>query len=79
MGQTKDVLAEDFVQSEMIKEIDKCMNVMKPVEREIAYLRFYEHLKYKDISRIVGLNMNTTKARIRQIKIKIKNHLRRYL
>lgn len=67
------------IRNEIHEKIDQCINSLNLMDREIAYLRFYENLKYREISKIVNLNMNSTKARIRLIKIKLRKDLRRVL
>ena len=64
------------ISNETQKRLNQCIHSLDQRDREIAYLRFYENLKYKEISKIVNLNMNATKARIRLIKIKIRKKLR---
>ena len=59
--------------------IDQIINSLSSRDKEIAFLRFYENLKYRDISQITGLNLNSTKARIRLIRLRLKKDIGRYL
>lgn len=65
-----------FFQEQMVKDIDEFTNLLKPTDREIFYLRFYENLGYKNISQIMDMNINTVKSRVHLIKIELKNKLR---
>ncbi len=65
------LLRDDFYQ-----EIDSFVNAMEPREREIFYLRFSEGIRYKAIADITGLNVNTVKSKIRNIKHKLKVHFK---
>ena len=59
--------------------IDQIINSLSSRDKEIAFLRFYENLKYRDISQITGLNLNSTKARIRLIRLRLKKDIGRDL
>ena len=67
------------IEEDIQEKIRICLDTFDPADREIAYLRFYENLKYREISSIVNLNLNATKARIRLIKIKLRKKIRKVL
>jgi len=67
------------IEKDIFKKIDFVIQSLDTQDREIAYLRFYENLKYREICAILNLDMNATKARIRLIKIKLQKKLRRVL
>jgi RNA polymerase sigma-70 factor (ECF subfamily) len=58
------------------EKIAACLALLSPQDREIAYLRFYEDLKYKKISTIMNISLDNVKVRIHLIKKKIINQLR---
>ncbi|MCK5005568.1 MAG: RNA polymerase sigma factor [Candidatus Aminicenantes bacterium] len=68
----EEILIEDNTRA----KIDQIINSMESIDREIAYLKFYEEIRYKDISRILKLNTNTVKSRVRLIKRKIREKLK---
>jgi RNA polymerase sigma-70 factor (ECF subfamily) len=68
---------ESFFQDTLLEEIDRFVNDLKLIDREIFYLRFFEGLKFKAVSKITGLNVNTIKSKIHTLKIKLKKQLRR--
>ncbi|MCK4836208.1 MAG: sigma-70 family RNA polymerase sigma factor, partial [Candidatus Aminicenantes bacterium] len=63
------------LEKDLVEKIENFLNVLEDIDREISFLRFYESLKYKEISRILNMNVNTVKSRARLIKKKIKNEL----
>jgi RNA polymerase sigma-70 factor (ECF subfamily) len=65
-----------MIQDDLVKKIDEYINSLSATDREISYLRFYENIRYKDISKIMDINVNTVKSRIRTIKIKLKEKLK---
>lgn len=64
-----------FIQQEMHDMIDHYIQSLEPIDREIAYLRFYENIRYKDIGKILDVNVNTVKSKARQIRLNISKNL----
>jgi len=64
-----------LMQSELFGLIDRSLRSLPRVDQEISFLRFYENLRYYEIARIVGMNANTVKARIHEIKERLKKDL----
>jgi len=48
--------------------IEQALNVLEGDDRQIAYLRFQEELSFKEVSIVMGININTVKTRITKIK-----------
>lgn len=68
---------EDIVtRKETLYRIEQYMDSLPGDDREIAYLRFYENLRYRDISRILDMNINTLKSRIRLIRQDLKTSIK---
>ena len=67
---------EIILTDNLLNRIDQIINSMEITDREIAYLRFYENISYKDISKIVKINANTVKSRVRLIKRKIREKIK---
>ncbi len=65
------------MRDELFSRIDRALRCLDPVDQEISYLRFYENIKYREIGRIVSLNANTVKAKIHDIKNRLKKELNR--
>lgn len=68
---------EIIILDSMLNQIDQFINSLESKDREIAYLRFYEDIRYKDISEIVNMNTNTVKSRVRSIKKNIREKLKK--
>jgi RNA polymerase sigma factor (sigma-70 family) len=64
-----------LLQSELFGLIDRSLRLLPRVDQEISFLRFYENLRYREIAQVVGMNANTVKARIHEIKEKLKKDL----
>ncbi|PKL15999.1 MAG: hypothetical protein CVV49_18450 [Spirochaetae bacterium HGW-Spirochaetae-5] len=68
-----------FVRSEIFSAIENSINKLAEDDSQIAYLRFYEEMKLKDIADIMGININTVKTRITSVKKILQNDLRGWL
>ena len=55
-------------EKDMNDRIENWLKNQNETDREIAYLRFFENLTYKEIGHIVNINPNTVKSRIQRIK-----------
>ncbi|MEN8154068.1 MAG: sigma-70 family RNA polymerase sigma factor [Acidobacteriota bacterium] len=67
---------EIIIIDNIISRIDQIIDSLESTDREIAYLKFYENIRYKDISSIINMNPNTVKSRIRLIKRVIREKLK---
>ena len=63
---------ETAIRDEMFERIDRFLQSLEPLDREISYLRFYENLSYKGIGAVVNLKVNSVRSKIHQIKSKMK-------
>lgn len=70
---------KSYANKELIERIEACLRKLDPVEREIAFLRFYEGISYKNISEITKINVNTARSKIHMIKKDLKRNLGRIL
>jgi len=67
------------IREEIFSSIDNSINNLDLNDRQIAYFRFYEKMKYGEISRIMEININTVKTRVRHIRKKLREELRHLL
>ena len=67
-----------FLRDERMRAIDSCMGGLAPEDRELAFLRFYGNMGFRNISVIMDININTLKARMRRIKRIFQQTLREY-
>ena len=56
--------------------ITQALSGLKEMDRQIAYLRFYEDMKYKDISIVIDMKPGTIRERMRFIKKYLRNELK---
>ncbi|MFN7181589.1 MAG: RNA polymerase sigma factor [Planctomycetota bacterium] len=57
------------------QKIAKCLETLKPIERAIFCMKYFEEKKYPEISRILQLNENTTRVYFLRAKEKMKRAL----
>ena len=65
------------MRQELLECIERTVNELPPLEREICYLRFYAGLKYREIGLVVGLDVEAVKAKIHSLKAILKRRLGR--
>lgn len=75
---TRDNPELQYLKDEMIKEVEEAMNSLTVNERELAFLRLYENMKFHAISEIMDENINTLKTRMKKIKGMLKAELKEY-
>lgn len=63
-------------EQEMVRH---AVDLLKPADRELIYLHFYEKLKYREIARITGMAEGTIKYRMSENKKILKKNLQRSL
>lgn len=67
---------EEHVEREEIgRWIKKCLEGLTREDRHIAFLRFYEELRYKEIAKAMDMPIGTVKYRVFRIKARLKQHL----
>ncbi len=70
----KDFVVE-LVRKEDMNELAECINTLKPKERSVLLLREIYGKPFKDVSDLVGENLNNTKSIARRAKMKIRQNL----
>jgi RNA polymerase sigma-70 factor (ECF subfamily) len=60
---------------EMHALVRQAIENLEPADRDIIFLRFYEHLPFKAIATIVGLEPNTANQRCARALLKLKKYL----
>lgn len=56
--------------------VTEAVAALKPGEREIIYLRYYNRMSYKQMTDILGLSKPAINGRLKRIKVKIADHLK---
>ena len=70
---------EHFIRSELSSAIDESIDALGAEDAQLAYLRFFEGMKFGEIARIMEMNENTVKTKITAIKKKLRGDLREWL
>jgi RNA polymerase sigma-70 factor, ECF subfamily len=61
------------------RAISDCLEKMDNDDREMAYLRHFEGLRYHSIGMIIGMNVNSVKTRMRTIEARLRQELKGWL
>ncbi len=67
-----------YLNDEIMKEVKEAMEKLTVSQRELAFLRLYENMKYHAISEIMNENINTLKTRMKKINSILKAELKEY-
>lgn len=70
---------ENFLRDELIMALDASINGLDVEDSRIAYLRFFEGMKFRDIAAILKMNEKTVKSRMAAIKRRLRSELREWL
>jgi len=70
---------ESSIINDLSNAIKNSINELEEDDSRIAFLRFYENLKFKDIAKIMCMNENTVKTRISSIKKKLRIELSEWI
>ncbi len=69
---------ELYLAGELTDEIEKAVNRLTEEERELAFLRIYEKMRFTEIAEITGKNINSLKTKMNRIKMKLRHELKDY-
>lgn len=70
---------EHFMRNELSSAIDECIDALGAEDAQLAYLRFFEEMKFGEMARVMEMNENTVKTRIAAIKKKLRCDLKEWL
>lgn len=78
-GAAEQAIFEDFstleakteTDTEDLHEIKEAIAKLKPAERELVFLKFYNEKSYEQISNVLGISSQAINGRLRRIKKKI--------
>ncbi len=54
-----------MVRDQVLKDVNRLMNHLPDVQREVVWLRFYQDLSFKEIADLTGVSINTALGRMR--------------
>ena len=67
---------ESTINRDTAQTVRRSLQMLPGFQRDVIILRFYHDLPFKDIARITGHNLSSTKSRYRQGMEKLKNLLK---
>ena len=54
-----------IVNSQVLSDVKKMMDMLPPLQREVVYMRYYQQLSFKEIAETTGVSINTSLGRMR--------------
>lgn len=54
-----------IVNSQILSDVKKMMDMLPPLQREVVYMRYYQQLSFKEIAETTGVSINTSLGRMR--------------
>lgn len=54
-----------YVNSQVMTDVKRMMNLLPPTQREVVFMRFYQDLSFKEIAETTGVSINTSLGRMR--------------
>ncbi|MPM74713.1 ECF RNA polymerase sigma factor SigM [bioreactor metagenome] len=71
----EDITGDLLIKSETKEQIRESIKMLKPIDQEIMYLRYYYDLNLNEIALILNLNHNTVRTKHVRAKEKIYKHV----
>lgn len=62
----------EYVNTEILKDVHHLMDALPAPQREVVYMRFYQDLSFKDIAEATGVSINTSLGRMRYALINMR-------
>lgn len=54
-----------YVNTQVLRDVRKMMNLLPASQREVVYMRFYQQLSFKEIADMTNVSINTSLGRMR--------------
>ena len=67
-GNAEEICEETFDKRELSLEMENCLRMLEPEERDILYLREIEELQYDDIANVLGITKEACRKRVSRAK-----------
>lgn len=55
----------DMINSQILSDVKKMVNLLPPTQREVVYMRYYQQLSFKEIAELTNVSINTSLGRMR--------------
>ena len=71
--------AEDsLVNSQVLSDVKKLMDLLPPVQKEVVYMRYYQELSFKEIAEMTGVSINTSLGRMRYALLNLRRMVKEH-
>ena len=54
-----------FVREQVLRDVQRMMNLLPITQREVVFMRFYQNLSFKEIAELTNVSINTALGRMR--------------
>ena len=68
----------EFVNSQIMKDVRHLMDTLPAPQREVVYMRYYQDMSFKEISEATGVSINTSLGRMRYALINMRRLAREH-
>lgn len=67
-----------YVNTQVLADVRKMMNMLPPSQREVVFMRFYQELSFKEIAEATGVSINTALGRMRYAILNLRRMAREH-
>ncbi len=71
-------IENQFVNDQVMKDVERMMNMLPPSQREVVYMRYYQELSFKEIAETTGVSINTSLGRMRYALINMRRMAKKH-
>ena len=61
-----------FVKEQVLRDVQRMMNLLPITQREVVFMRFYQNLSFKEIAELTNVSINTALGRMRYAVMKMR-------
>ena len=65
-----------FVKEQVLRDVQRMMNLLPITQREVVFMRFYQNLSFKEIAELTNVSINTALGRMRYAIINLRKMAR---
>lgn len=69
---------DDIVNSQVLADVKKMMNLLPPTQREVVFMRYYQQLSFKEIAEATGVSINTSLGRMRYALLNLRRMAKKH-
>ena len=71
-------IENEFVNSQVMKDVRRMMDSLPAPQREVVYMRFYQQMSFKEISEATNVSINTALGRMRYAVLNMRRMAREH-